>query len=86
MPDYALGPHTASLGLAFVRSDALGATYANGAFVGQHGETLSIRQQVANELDALSGNLDAARGCRRYVTAGAREARHKAGADRVSRD
>jgi len=37
-PDYALGPHTASLGLTFARGDtALPATYAEGAFVGQHG-------------------------------------------------
>ena len=37
-PDYALGPHTASLGLAF--SDGatlLPANYAQGAFIGQHG-------------------------------------------------
>jgi len=32
-PDYALGPHTASLGLAF---GSLG-SFANGAFIGQHG-------------------------------------------------
>jgi glucose/arabinose dehydrogenase len=37
VPDYALGPHTASLGLTFNTGDALGADYANGAFVGQHG-------------------------------------------------
>jgi glucose/arabinose dehydrogenase len=38
MPDYALGPHTASLGLGFSRSDAqLPMLYANGVFVGQHG-------------------------------------------------
>ena len=36
-PDYALGAHTASLGLAFYTADALTARYANGAFVGQHG-------------------------------------------------
>ncbi|WP_426168363.1 PQQ-dependent sugar dehydrogenase [Sandarakinorhabdus sp. DWP1-3-1] len=37
-PDYALGPHTASLGLAFAApAQALGAGYAGGAFVGQHG-------------------------------------------------
>ena len=36
-PDYALGPHTASLGLTFYTADALGAEYKNGAFVGQHG-------------------------------------------------
>jgi glucose/arabinose dehydrogenase len=41
-PDYALGPHTASLGLVFAAPGAalpanLGASYASGAFIGQHG-------------------------------------------------
>ena len=36
-PDYALGPHTASLGLAFYTADAFPAHYRGGAFVGQHG-------------------------------------------------
>ncbi|WP_076069052.1 PQQ-dependent sugar dehydrogenase [Sphingomonas montana] len=36
-PDYALGPHTASLGLAFADGAKLGARFANGAFIGQHG-------------------------------------------------
>ena len=36
-PDYALGPHTASLGIAFAGDAKLGASFANGAFVGQHG-------------------------------------------------
>lgn len=36
-PDYALGPHTASLGLAFSAGNALPAAYANGMFIGQHG-------------------------------------------------
>ncbi|RAK51213.1 sorbosone dehydrogenase family protein [Phenylobacterium soli] len=36
-PDYALGPHTASLGLTFYRGDAFPAQYRGGAFVGQHG-------------------------------------------------
>ena len=36
-PDYALGAHTASLGLAFYQADALPAHYAGGAFIGQHG-------------------------------------------------
>ncbi|HEX4696010.1 sorbosone dehydrogenase family protein [Sphingomonas sp.] len=36
-PDYALGPHTASLGLAFASESRLGAQFMNGAFVGQHG-------------------------------------------------
>jgi glucose/arabinose dehydrogenase len=37
VPDYALGPHTASLGLTFSTGQALGQAYANGVFVGQHG-------------------------------------------------
>jgi glucose/arabinose dehydrogenase len=37
VPDYALGPHTASLGLVFYRAELLPARYAGGAFVGQHG-------------------------------------------------
>lgn len=36
-PDYALGPHTASLGLSFAADTRLGSRFANGAFVGQHG-------------------------------------------------
>jgi glucose/arabinose dehydrogenase len=36
-PDYALGAHTASLGLTFNMGDRLGAKFANGAFIGQHG-------------------------------------------------
>lgn len=36
-PDYAVGAHTASLGLAFSTPNALGASYASGAFIGQHG-------------------------------------------------
>jgi glucose/arabinose dehydrogenase len=36
-PDYALGSHTASLGLAFDTAGLLGARYRYGAFVGQHG-------------------------------------------------
>ena len=36
-PDYALGPHTASLGLAFYDAALLPAHYRSGAFVGQHG-------------------------------------------------
>ena len=37
VPDYALGAHTASLGLSYAQSTALGAPFANGMFVGQHG-------------------------------------------------
>ncbi|MDO9429986.1 MAG: sorbosone dehydrogenase family protein [Phenylobacterium sp.] len=36
-PDYALGPHTASLGLTFYRADLFPARYKGGVFVGQHG-------------------------------------------------
>ncbi|HSW14472.1 MAG TPA: sorbosone dehydrogenase family protein [Solimonas sp.] len=36
-PDYALGPHTASLGLAHSQGTTLPAAYAQGMFVGQHG-------------------------------------------------
>ena len=36
-PDYALGPHTASLGLASSVGTALPAPFANGMFIGQHG-------------------------------------------------
>ena len=36
-PDYALGSHTASLGLTFNTGDLFGPEMKNGAFVGQHG-------------------------------------------------
>jgi glucose/arabinose dehydrogenase len=37
VPDYALGPHTASLGLAYSTSNALTTRFQRGMFVGQHG-------------------------------------------------
>jgi glucose/arabinose dehydrogenase len=37
VPDYALGAHTASLGLAFAAGARLGPAFGNGAFIGQHG-------------------------------------------------
>ena len=37
VPDYALGPHTASLGLASSRGATLPAPFRGGMFVGQHG-------------------------------------------------
>jgi glucose/arabinose dehydrogenase len=37
VPDYALGTHTASLGLTWSGGETLGPQFANGAFVGQHG-------------------------------------------------
>lgn len=36
-PDYAVGPHTASLGLTFAEGSRLPAPFTRGAFVGQHG-------------------------------------------------
>ncbi len=36
-PDYALGAHTASLGLTFSDGARLGPAFASGAFIGQHG-------------------------------------------------
>ncbi len=36
-PDYALGPHTASLGLTSAEGSQLGAKFTNGMFIGQHG-------------------------------------------------
>jgi glucose/arabinose dehydrogenase len=37
VPDYALGPHTASLGLASSEGTTLPAPFAHGMFIGQHG-------------------------------------------------
>ena len=37
VPDYALGPHTASLGLAYASHTALTNAFQHGMFVGQHG-------------------------------------------------
>jgi glucose/arabinose dehydrogenase len=37
VPDYALGSHTASLGLTFAQGTLLPERYRGGAFVGQHG-------------------------------------------------
>ena len=36
-PDYAVGPHTASLGLTYVGAEGVSPALANGMFVGQHG-------------------------------------------------
>ncbi|WP_434580154.1 sorbosone dehydrogenase family protein [Pseudomonas sp. Z5-35] len=36
-PDYAVGPHTASLGLTFAEGSKLPAPFTQGAFIGQHG-------------------------------------------------
>jgi len=37
VPDYALGPHTASLGLVFSRGSRLPAQFSDGVFIAQHG-------------------------------------------------
>ena len=37
VPDYGLGPHTGSLGLASAAGNTLAARFADGVFVGQHG-------------------------------------------------
>ena len=37
VPDVGLGPHTASLGLAFYTGEAFPSKYRHGAFIGQHG-------------------------------------------------
>lgn len=37
VPEYALGPHTASLGLEFSENARLGEPFTGGAFIGQHG-------------------------------------------------
>ncbi|MCF4998309.1 sorbosone dehydrogenase family protein [Pseudomonas syringae] len=36
-PDYAVGPHTASLGFTFAQGNSLPAQFKDGAFIGQHG-------------------------------------------------
>jgi len=37
VPDYALGSHTASLGLVFAKNTVWPAPFNNGVFIGQHG-------------------------------------------------
>ncbi len=72
-PDYALGPHTASLGLTFSRPGLLPAALQNGAFVGQHGSwdrdppsgykvifvPFTDGQPAGAPVDVLTGFLDA---------------------------
>ena len=71
-PDYALGAHTASLGLVFYRGDLLPSAYHGGVFIGQHGswnrsvptgyKVIFIRfrdgHPVGLPQDVLSGFLD----------------------------
>lgn len=74
VPDYALGPHTASLGIAFSQGTSLPAQFANGLFVGQHGSwnrkpksgykviyvAFNNGQPDGQPVDVLTGFLDAA--------------------------
>ncbi len=71
-PDYALGSHTASLGLVFADGAKLGPDYADGVFIGQHGSwnrdpragykvvfvAFSGAQPSGTPKDVLSGFLD----------------------------
>lgn len=73
VPDYALGAHTASLGLAFYDGNAFPADYAGGAFVAQHGSwnrkpasgykvmfvPFKAGKPAGAPLDVLSGFLNA---------------------------
>jgi hypothetical protein len=72
-PDYALGPHTASLGLASTAGAALPPPFANGMFVGQHGSwnrtpksgykvifvPFANGRPSGSPIDVLTGFLDA---------------------------
>jgi glucose/arabinose dehydrogenase len=72
-PDYALGAHTASLGLCWSGGEKLGPAYAQGMFVGQHGSwnrstrsgykvvfvTFSNGQPAGLPVEVLGGFLDA---------------------------
>lgn len=72
-PDYALGTHTASLGLAFAQDAKLGQEFSSGVFIGQHGSwnrkplngyrvafvKFDGGQPVGQPVDVLTGFLDA---------------------------
>ncbi|MBA2928434.1 sorbosone dehydrogenase family protein [Pseudomonas sp. CCUG 57209] len=71
-PDYAVGPHTASLGLTFAEGSKLPAPFSNGAFIGQHGSwnrkphsgykvifvPFEAGQPKGQPMDVLTGFLD----------------------------
>ena len=73
VPDYALGNHTASLGLVFYQGRLLPARYSGGAFIGQHGSwnrdppsgykvifvPFANGQPAGPPVDVLTGFLDA---------------------------
>ena len=72
-PDYAVGPHTASLGLTFAEGSTLPAPFTEGAFVGQHGSwnrkphsgykvifvPFNAGKPVGQPVDVLTGFLNA---------------------------
>ncbi len=72
-PDYALGSHTASLGLASSKGTSLPAIFANGMFIGQHGSwnrkphsgykvifvAFENGKPVGKPIDVLTGFLNA---------------------------
>ncbi|MDI2146062.1 MULTISPECIES: sorbosone dehydrogenase family protein [unclassified Pseudomonas] len=71
-PDYAVGPHTASLGLTFAEGATLPAQFKEGAFIGQHGSwnrkphsgykvifvPFSAGKPSGTPVDVLTGFLD----------------------------
>lgn len=71
-PDYAVGPHTASLGLTFAEGNTLPAQFNEGAFIGQHGSwnrkphsgykvifvPFSAGKPSGTPVDVLTGFLD----------------------------
>ena len=71
-PDYAVGPHTASLGLTFAEGSKLPAPFTSGAFIGQHGSwnrkphsgykvifvPFEAGQPKGQPVDVLTGFLD----------------------------
>ena len=73
VPDYALGAHTACLGLTFADGKALGRAFASGVFIGQHGSwnrkppsgykvifvPFAKGRPAGEPVDVLTGFLDA---------------------------
>ncbi|EJM91322.1 glucose/sorbosone dehydrogenase [Pseudomonas sp. GM74] len=71
-PDYAVGPHTASLGLTFAENSKLPPPFTQGAFIGQHGSwnrnphsgykvifvPFSAGKPVGKPVDVLTGFLN----------------------------
>ncbi len=78
VPDYALGAHTASLGLTFAEGNTLPARFNSGAFVGQHGSwnrkprsgykvvfvAFASGHPVGDPIEVLTGFMDAKGGAR----------------------